>query len=304
MSTQVKISEIDRDAVLKVRHSIDKDAVKRYIDSDKLTPPIDLFKIDGKLKLAGGWHRLAAAAQRGDNTIAATIHRGTIEDALAFALTDNAKHGVPLSVDERDEAIGRLTELGWSQQKIAAELSVAVTSVGHALKVNEVIKLAQRKEIKGIKYAVLREIAQAPRGKWEELITAAAKHKWSAIEIKQAIGNIGDRRLTDAQKTRVLKSGAPIAYDDEGEPGLIGDTVKRVMGESTETDAYIKLGDIEAAIMSLCNKWTPKQIIDGCAKMGQKDFDLLLKELPEEIALLQAILEEAQSRGKLKLVAS
>lgn len=305
MTTQVKISEIDRDPALKVRNHLDKGAVQRYIDCDTLWPPVDLFKIDGALKLAAGWHRLAAAEQRGDTAIPATIHRGTMKDAEAFALTDNAKHGLPLSVEERDEAIIRLHELKWSNRKIATELSITDMTVGRALKAAEVQQLLHHKEIQGVSSASLRAIAAAPRNQWEALGTATAKHKWREDETKQAVGNICDPNLTEKQKAHVLKTGAPIAHTDKGEPALLKGTVDRVMGETTEMNAAMKLGKIEAEIRTLCDHWPAEKIVDGIIKFGQKDFDALLEELPEEIAMLQAILDEAKHRrSKLKLVAS
>ena len=304
MSIQVKISEIDRDPILKVRRRIDKDAVLRYVGCATL-PPIDVFKINGKLKLAGGWHRLVAAEKRGDSHIEANVHRGSIAEAEAFALCDNAKHGMPLSADERDDAISRLHELKWSTRKIAEELSIGHTTVARALKTTEVYQMVQSAGIKGVKQAAMRAIAETPRPRWEDLATATSKHRWSPDEIKLAAQNLADKNLSDTQKARVLKTGAPVAYDAEGEPALISDTVTRVVSEKTpETTAAMKFGEVEAAIRKVCNNWSAEKIIDGIAKFGEKDLNTLLEELPEEIAMLQAVLDEANSRrAKLKLVA-
>lgn len=58
-------------------------------------PPVVLFKsMDGTLLLADGFHRVAAARKAGHVEIPAEVRVGERKDAIAYALSANAKHGL------------------------------------------------------------------------------------------------------------------------------------------------------------------------------------------------------------------
>lgn len=65
-------------------------------DKKKNLPPITVYAVNtmrGPFILAGGHHTLEAYQQAGRQVIPATIVKGTKEDAVVFALSDNATHG-------------------------------------------------------------------------------------------------------------------------------------------------------------------------------------------------------------------
>jgi uncharacterized ParB-like nuclease family protein len=75
------------------------DNLKAAFEAGADIPPVDLFRVacvEGKPRyvIADGWHRFHAAAELGRDTIAARIHEGGRQDALKFALSANASHGL------------------------------------------------------------------------------------------------------------------------------------------------------------------------------------------------------------------
>lgn len=88
-------------AIRAIRGKLDAKKVAEYAfkyqEAEEL-PPGHLFTTDGKtFVMAGGDHRLEAHKKLNFGTFEAFVHYGTREQALAFAMVDNAKSGLPLS---------------------------------------------------------------------------------------------------------------------------------------------------------------------------------------------------------------
>ncbi len=139
------VGSIKVDPDIDVRMTTNPSAVKRYAEVAPNLPPVTVFRLpDGTLLLAGGFHRFEAYRQRVDEDsepkaasefghIPATVIDGTRAEAIAFAATDNARHGLPLSQDERDAAIVRLKNIGWAQVDIATAFGLSEARVSHIL---------------------------------------------------------------------------------------------------------------------------------------------------------------------------
>jgi hypothetical protein len=77
------------------RH-LDPGRVRRYAAVLDELPPVVVFRTPEGLLLADGWHRVAAARERGDATIAADVRTGTRAEALRFAVHQGAaERGLP-----------------------------------------------------------------------------------------------------------------------------------------------------------------------------------------------------------------
>lgn len=292
---KIKITDLKLDRSLQVRNGLNKAAVQRYIDSDGLLPPIDVFKLpDGIMVVVDGWHRIAAAKGRGENDIPCTVHKGTLKEAEAFAIVANCKHGLPLTKDERDQGILRLHALKWSSRQIATEMSVDHATALNVLKAAKVVKFHHDAEQLTTTHA--RAIADAPEDQWGALVNAAIKGNWSAGETVQAVANLADERVTDAERKKMLQGAAPIAFAPDGERAVTGATVRRVMGEPSPHDPSIAYSKVESAILSLMN-WTPYDVLESIA-LEKRDLDSLLKDLPEQIGFLEAILSEGRKRQR------
>jgi len=76
---------------------LDSDRVGRYVGNLEAQRPVVVFDTEDGLLLTDGYHRVAAAQQRGAETIAAEIHHGSREDALRYAAELGAtQRGIPL----------------------------------------------------------------------------------------------------------------------------------------------------------------------------------------------------------------
>lgn len=73
---------------------------RAYKNGDKL-PPLDVFLIDGKHYVAGGWHRYAALLKCGETRYPCRVHQGEWRDAILFAGEDNVRHGLSLTTAEK-----------------------------------------------------------------------------------------------------------------------------------------------------------------------------------------------------------
>lgn len=101
--------------------------VKDGIDLQEIT----VFDTGREKLIADGFHRATAYRQAGRESVPADIRQGTIADAQWYALAANLKHGVPLSRDERAEAIRAALRLHpeRSDRAIAGHLGCHHTTV-------------------------------------------------------------------------------------------------------------------------------------------------------------------------------
>lgn len=123
--------ELDRltEPAAQCRAAIDERLVEEYVAAmlaGAEFPPITVFRTETGDILSDGVHRVRAARALGTTELAADIRRGTVEDALWFALGANGKHGARLTETDRQHAI-RLAAETWpekTQQEIAAQVGV------------------------------------------------------------------------------------------------------------------------------------------------------------------------------------
>jgi hypothetical protein len=94
---KVKLANIELDASIQCRASINTDTVNEYAESmtaGEKFPPVELFGAADSCLIGDGWHRVLAARQIGAVDIDANMHSGGRVDALRFALSANASNGL------------------------------------------------------------------------------------------------------------------------------------------------------------------------------------------------------------------
>ncbi len=123
----VALDDLVLDPNLNLRDRLDDFTVERYADSWERLPPITVYEVDGRLLLADGFHRHAAAVMMGKRTIPAEIRQGTFNEALDFVASVNLFHGLPLTRAERRRAVEVKLKLhhDWSDRRLAQELAVS-----------------------------------------------------------------------------------------------------------------------------------------------------------------------------------
>ena len=112
----IKLSDVAADDDLQPRVKIDAEVVEEYASAMQRGisfPPIIVFSDGEKNWLADGYHRYYAAKKAGLDCLAAEFRTGTKTDALKFALSANATHGLKRSqADKKRVVLMALKEFG------------------------------------------------------------------------------------------------------------------------------------------------------------------------------------------------
>jgi hypothetical protein len=135
MTKKLKVSEIVTSAGTQIRVAMDGEIVTEYVEAMQRGaefPPIVVFRDGSQNILADGFYRLAATRTQGADEIVAEVRRGTRSDALKYALSANAAHGLRrTNADKRRSVEMALAE--WpklSDRKIAEMCAVGNALVG------------------------------------------------------------------------------------------------------------------------------------------------------------------------------
>ncbi len=111
MQKRIKFDHIILDAGTQVRMELDKGVIEEYAELYKaktIFPPLDVFQINGggKVILVDGFHRYHAAHRpKMPADIVCEIHKGTLQDAIKFALSANCKHGLRRTNADKRRAV-------------------------------------------------------------------------------------------------------------------------------------------------------------------------------------------------------
>ncbi|GAA2102711.1 hypothetical protein GCM10009780_53300 [Actinomadura alba] len=83
------------------------------------------------MRVIDGMHRLRAAQLRGDETISVKFFEGDDKEVFLLSVNTNIKHGLPLSLADREAAAGRILAIyrQWSDRAIAAATGLSPTTV-------------------------------------------------------------------------------------------------------------------------------------------------------------------------------
>jgi len=171
----VSLNKIRIDCGTQVRTKIDQYLVDQYAenmkDGDEF-PSVTLFHDGVHYYLADGFHRYFAVKKLGRHGIEADVRTGTLSEAIIFALSANAKHGKPRTIEDKTNSVMIcLNHVEWStfsSAKIAQMCEVSVQFVA---------KLRRGEEPETIKYV-------DKTGKIRERVNPAKKVK-EAVETKK-----------------------------------------------------------------------------------------------------------------------
>lgn len=123
---EIALDDLVLDPNLYLRDRLDDFTVERYADSWDRLPPVTVFEMDGRLTLADGFHRHAAAVLLGRRSLPAEVRQGAFSEAIDFVAGVNLFHGLPLTRAERRRAVEVKLKLhhDWSDRRMAEELGV------------------------------------------------------------------------------------------------------------------------------------------------------------------------------------
>jgi hypothetical protein len=131
----IKLENVRIDGGTQTRIEINQDVVEDYsqavLDGAKF-PPVDIFYDGTSYWLADGFHRYHGHRRAEVLDILATVHLGTLDDALKFALGANRANGLRRSNEDKRNcvtiALAKWPE--WSDRRIAEVCGVGNAMVG------------------------------------------------------------------------------------------------------------------------------------------------------------------------------
>ncbi|QEU77859.1 ParB/RepB/Spo0J family partition protein [Streptomyces subrutilus] len=108
----------------------DMEHVRALAESAAPLPPIVVMS--STMRVIDGMHRLRAAALRGATEIDVRYFEGEEKDAFVLAVKSNIAHGLPLSLDDRKAAAGRILRSHplWSDRAIGLSTGLSAKTVG------------------------------------------------------------------------------------------------------------------------------------------------------------------------------
>lgn len=134
---KLAIDSIKVDAGTQVRASMDPESVKTYAEALKANAaarpdhdPVVVFRTaTGENVLASGFHWVAAARLANVPELRVKVEKGTVRDALLYAMGTNEAHGLRLTnADKRHKVKMMLTDAVWGKRSnawIAAQCKVS-----------------------------------------------------------------------------------------------------------------------------------------------------------------------------------
>ena len=136
----ISLARLSRDVVHDVQirvEGIDPDIMDDYaraMQAGDEFPPVIVFwdKMTNRVYLADGFHRYMAAKSLPElHTIPAEVYAGTQQDALEYAATCNATHGIPMTSADKRAAVGRLLRMhpDWSNREIGRKVGCGHSTV-------------------------------------------------------------------------------------------------------------------------------------------------------------------------------
>lgn len=221
---KLRVDSLTIDSSIQIRRQNHEDVIARYEELLDVLPPIVVYRVieDGKeiYLVSDGFHRTAAHIRQGRTEISAEVREGSRNDALEYAVIANAKSGMPLTREERDEGIRRLHMLHPSadQKEIATKMSVPAKAVSRALQIQEIRRHVLSRKLQRIPDSIISEVAPASKEHWQPLLEAADRRGWTVDGVRQAVKNLSDNNLPDQQKRRILEGAAdPMVESGQGD---------------------------------------------------------------------------------------
>lgn len=104
MSQWLLLDSLTLSDTYRIREHLDEDAIERYAGILASLPPVKVARMDGKLYLIDGFHRVGAARRKGENGLMADVMEVTEDVAFEMAVKANVLHGLPLRARERRRA--------------------------------------------------------------------------------------------------------------------------------------------------------------------------------------------------------
>ena len=115
---KLKLDQIIIDQGTQIRVAIDQKTVGEYAEAimhKEVLPPLVVFSDGIKYYLADGFHRYFAYKNTVTPEVEVEVHKGTLRNAIEYALGANSKHGLKrTNEDKKNAVIIALNDIEWS----------------------------------------------------------------------------------------------------------------------------------------------------------------------------------------------
>lgn len=115
---KLKLDQIVIDQGTQIRVAIDQKTVSEYAEAimhKEVLPPLTVFSDGIKYYLADGFHRYFAYKNTVTPEVEVDVHKGTLRNAIEYALGANSKHGLKrTNEDKKNAVIIALNDFEWS----------------------------------------------------------------------------------------------------------------------------------------------------------------------------------------------
>jgi hypothetical protein len=191
------IDDIVIDEGTQIRASINEEKVAEYAEmmaDDVAFEPVQVVYDGNRYILVDGFHRLFAHRRNNELTIAAKVENGTLRDAIMIALSANATHGLPRTMEDKRRSV--LKALSYSEwcglpsRQIAELCAVSHSTVNRireelGLKIGEVYTGSVSAGRKKPQAAV--QASPEPRPV-DEVIKKSERPSQSAVQVEEPAG--------------------------------------------------------------------------------------------------------------------
>ena len=210
-----------------------------------------MSKVAAGYLVADGFHRRAAAVKLKRTEIEATLHEGGWEDAEAFAITANTKHGKPLTRTERNRAVQRLLDLTWKVTEITSTTGISPVTVYNIVKARGLrgtlpVEIAdQLTDTHLYRIGGVDEEIQPARG--------AGRRGWidETGDARSREDPQRDKAVAPEVKAAILDGTIPPITSAGGQVVIMEDTVQRVTEEALRKDAQLAVVAFNSASAQL-----------------------------------------------------
>ena len=231
--SEISIAEIVTTAATQIRARIDVESVDQYaqaMSDGDVFPPVTVFHDGSEYILADGFHRVMAASRNGNETIQASVHKGTKSDALKFALSANSAHGLKrTNADKRRSVELALAE--WpnlSDRELARICAVSQPFVGECRRTDNGYQLHKEETRTGADGKV-RKLPKSPSVRQEA-------GPMTAKAIKQSAADVAPE---EPQEVQPVEDGQARAYRVSLKLKTLADAAKDAVGNLNPTRAEL-----------------------------------------------------------------
>jgi len=150
---KIRVDRLVTDDSFIIRRGLDQDAILRYRDLLRENSSCPALKVQkGSLRVIDGWHRLRAAKEEGIKELGCEVLDVPDSELRALSYQFNRKHGVPISLEERNRTIEALhIKDGKTQEQIAEIIGLSQGRIAQILQNiranNTKLELTREKQI-------------------------------------------------------------------------------------------------------------------------------------------------------------